>query len=146
MKAHTMAYTIQAEIEPLLPAAELVQALDDDNDGLIDDGLWDSIAAAAAAAVDGKLGQRYATPFAEPLPAVVKEASKTFVMEMLFARRGVDAEKNPWTKRATEMRATLTYIATGDQPLAPEQTRPRPSVNVISEPSRTTDARGRLFC
>jgi phage gp36-like protein len=140
-----MPYTTKSEIEPLLPAADLVQALDDDNDGVEDPGLWDAIAAAAAAAVDGKLGQRYAVPFAAPYPAVVVEASKTFVMEMLFARRGVDSEKNPWAKRATEMRATLTYIATGDQPLAPEQTRPRPSVKAITEPSRTTDARGRLF-
>lgn len=137
------AYIIMATLVAEVPPQFITQALDDDGDGVADAGLFDQIVANAQAEVDGILGQRYTVPFANPIPAIVVDATTKLVAEKLYSRRGTEAEKNPWAKKASEVRALLKSIAKGEVPLTPAAAREKPSVSAIVEPARTTSARGR---
>lgn len=137
-------YVLIGDITASLAPDFLTQALDDNGDGVADPGVWDSIAAAVAKDIDGRLGQRYETPFSNPIPAIVANAGRIFAMEMLYARRGFAADKNPWTKQADAERTRLTQIAEGKAPLMPEIARKKPSASTITEPAKTTSATGKL--
>ncbi|WP_414664900.1 phage protein Gp36 family protein [Horticoccus sp. 23ND18S-11] len=137
------AYIIMATLVAEVPPQFITQALDDDGDGAADPGLFDQIVSNAQTEIDGILGQRFTVPFQNPIPAIVVDAATKFVAEKLYSRRGVDGDKNPWTKKATEIRALLKAIAKGDAPLTPTTARERPSASAITEPARTTSARGR---
>jgi phage gp36-like protein len=140
-----MPYVLQSEIEADIPPAFLLEALDDDNDGAEDPGLWDKVAASVATEIDGTLGQRFTTPFTDPIPALVKQAAKIFALEKLYARRGTPEAQNPWAKQAAAIREKLTMIATGDEPLTPEINRAKPSVTAVTEPAKTTSATGGML-
>jgi phage gp36-like protein len=138
------AYVLMSDMNARLPAAFLIQALDDDSDGAADPGVWDAVAAAVAQEIDGILGVRFAVPFANPIPAPVLTAAQTLAAEALYNRRGFQGEeKNPWTKLAAGARATLAKIAAGELPLGPDRARQAPSASIVSEPSKTTSRRGR---
>jgi phage gp36-like protein len=137
-----MAYTTQARLAALVAAEQMVRALDDDGDGVADAGAWEAVEAAAASQVDGRLGQRYGTPVAAPLPALVQEAADVFVAEILYLRRGLAGDANPWTARADAMRARLERIGRGEEPLTATAPSARPSVSAITEPARTVRAGG----
>lgn len=141
-----MPYILKAEIEADIPPQFLLEALDDDNDGNEDAGLWDKIEASAAEAVDGVLGQRYAVPFTAPLPAVVKNAARVFILEKLYARRGTKTEDNPWTSQANKLRAKLDLIADGEEPLTPGANKANQSVTVMKEAAKTTSGSESLAC
>jgi phage gp36-like protein len=137
------AYIIMATLVAAVPPQFITQALDDDGDGVADTGLFDQILANAQTEVDGLLGQRYAVPFSNPIPAIVVDATTKFVAETLYLRRGIEGDKNPWAKKAADVRATLKAIAKGDMPLTPAASREKPSASAITEPAKTTSARGR---
>lgn len=138
------AYTDQSEIEAQLPPDFLVQALDDDNDGSADSGLLDQVIENASEEVDSLLGQRYTTPFVSPFPPVVSTASRFFVLEMLYLRRGFHGEANPWTARADKIRERLSRIGKGEEPLSPDHDREKPSVSIISDDAKTHSSGGRI--
>lgn len=140
-----MPYVLQSEIEADIPPTFLVEALDDDNDGQADAGLWDKVAESVATEIDGTLGQRFAVPFSSPIPAIVKQAAKVFSLEKLYARRGTPEAQNPWAKQAAAFREKLTRIAKGEEPLTPEIQRAKPSVTAITEPAKTTSSTGSLL-
>lgn len=127
------------DLEALIPADFLTQALDDDGDGQVD--AWEVVRTGACREVDAILGVRYAVPFAAPLPAVVVHAAVTFAAEACYVRRGVTGEKNPFTKAADASRKQLREIAAGALPLDPTIPRARPSASIITEPSRTAGDR-----
>jgi phage gp36-like protein len=137
------AYIIMATLVAEVPPQFVLQALDDDGDGVADTGLFDQVVANAQAEVDGLLGQRYAVPFQNPVPAIVVDATTKFVAEKLYSRRGLDGEKNPWSKKAADVRALLKQIAKGEVPLTPAASREKPSASAITEASRTHSSRGR---
>lgn len=139
-----MPYITQPEIAADLPPQHLIEALDDDGDGIADAGLFSQIEAAAAKEIDGLLGARYATPFAPPVPAVVASAARFFVLEKLYQRRGIASEQNPYTRQAAAMRSRLGRIGQGEEPLTPEFVRTRPPVSVVTEPAKTTSTAGHL--
>jgi phage gp36-like protein len=113
-----MAYVTQAEIEAEIPAQLLARALDDDGDGVTDDGVLAQIIANAARDVDGALEGRFDVPFAAPAPAVVREAAFVFTCETLFSRRRQSVEDvNPYRERADKLRTKLERIAAGELPL-----------------------------
>ncbi len=138
-----MPYILSTDLHGLLPPAFVAEALDDDRDGMEDGGVWDVVEADAASQIDSRLGGRYTVPFAEPLPAVVVESAKIFACELLYLRRGMAGEANPWTARANGMRKRLEAIGDGSQPLSPTSNRARPPVSVVSIPAVTVP-RGRL--
>jgi phage gp36-like protein len=127
-----------------IPTHFLIQALDDDSDGLADQGVWDQIAAAVAQEIDGILGVRFAVPFVNPLPAPVVTAAQFLACELIYNRRGFSGEeKNPWAALAKQQRATLAKIAAGELPLGPDRARQAPSASIVSEPSKASSRRGR---
>jgi hypothetical protein len=146
-----MSYVDRSQVEAKLPPQFLLQALDDDGDGLEDEGVWDAIAAEADEAVEGFLEGRYAIPFAEgSVPRIVSNAAKLFALETLYMRRGYSKDTdppNPWAAAATAMRARLARIGAGEEPLHPDTGvggAPGDTVVVVTEPSRTTSSSGRM--
>lgn len=111
------AYVTEAEIETLIPGPYLIEATDDNRDGVADAGLLAQIIATGCVAVDAYLAGLYAVPFAAPVPAVAREAACVFVCEMIYARRGVSAADNSFSKRAEFWRGRLERIGKGLEPL-----------------------------
>lgn len=140
-----MAYFIQSEIESVIPPQFLLDALDDDGDGVADAGLFDRIADQASGEADAILGQRYATPFEAPVPAIVAHAARLFACAIIYRRRGVSEEANPWAAPAKDMASKLGRIASGSEPLTPDADRAQDSVSVISETAKTYAADGGLL-
>ncbi len=130
-----MPYTTEADIAALMPPQHLLQALDDDSDGVADDGLLDTIIAAADNTVDSYLGARFEVPRPDPEP-IVKRASLVFVLETLYLRRGISGEANPHAAEAAKLRTKLDALGRGEGSLAPDVQRKNPSVSVISETSK----------
>jgi phage gp36-like protein len=139
-----VAYCTQSQLEALLPSAFLTEALDDDRDDAADAGLLDEIIAAADNEVDAALGQRFSVPFAEPPPVAV-HASKVFVLETLYRRRGSSDDNNPWAAQAAAVRKRLVDIGRGEAPLTPDVAPTRPPVSVITSPSKLHDPAGRIL-
>ena len=132
-------YTTLDQVKAKLPLAFITEALDDDRDGEIDEEVWVQVAEDAADQVDARLGKRYAVPFdPENLEAIVSDASKLFILETLYLRRGYGTEENnPFLKAANTMRNELRDIGNGKGQLTPEAVKPKKSVAVFTEPSRT---------
>lgn len=142
-----MSYHTRASIEASLPPSFLLDALDDNGDTVEDVGLYDQLAANASEAVDAFLSGRITVPITGAVPAVAIQASRIFCLEALYSRRGYSAESkppNPWHGQAVDMRARLGRIASGDEPLLVDVSGP--SIDTVTEPSRTTSARGRMGC
>jgi phage gp36-like protein len=113
-----MPYVTQSELETIIPPSTLVDMLDDDRDGLADDGLLDNLIASAGNAVDAYLSGLFSVPFATPPPAV-REAALVFCCESLYARRGLgEGDKNPLGARARFWRDRLQKIGNGELPLS----------------------------
>ncbi|HRJ48142.1 MAG TPA: DUF1320 family protein [Opitutaceae bacterium] len=137
------AYTTLARINAVLPPQFLVEALDDDKDGVADPGVFDEVVASVQVEIDGVLGARYSTPFANPVPALVADAALKLTAEALYARRGFAEDKNPWAVRAKAIRTLLGEVAAGSKPLTPDLGRKRPSASVITSPAKTHSKAGR---
>lgn len=137
-----MHYVTKADMLAVIAADHLTVALDDRNIGDDTENVWDIIATAATRRVDAILGARYAVPFAEPLPDLVKEAAVVFAAYMLFLRRQ-SGEANPWTKEAESMAARLRTVAEGGADLTTEAGDDDPVA--ITEPSLTYSEQGRLM-
>jgi phage gp36-like protein len=107
-----MAYVTQQLLEDELGGhLRLVEALDDDGDGKIDDGLISRICQRASDAVDSFLSGRYIVPLS-PVPKLAVEASTIFACEIIYnRRRQATDEKNPYTSRANTFREELKDIA-----------------------------------
>lgn len=140
-----MSYILQTALKGKVPDDLLLQALDDNADGMADDGIWDTIAADVDRAIDGRLEGRYAVPLAAPLPAVVIEAATVFAAEAVYMRRGLAGDQNPWIKQADAFRKRLEAIGAGEQPLKNNVTPAKSGGSVITEPSRVYDPSNRLI-
>lgn len=140
-------YHTRASINADVPVEFMLEALDDDRDGEEDAGLYDQLALNASEAVDAYIGSRHPTPWAGDPPALLSRASRVFCLESLYTRRGYSKEtepKNPWASLADALRARLGRIADGTEPLVVDQSGP--TIDVVTEPSRTTSASGRMGC
>jgi len=131
-----MPYAVRTDIETEIPPAFLVEALDDDADGIEDAGLWDAINAAVDAEIEGYLSRRYPLPLAD-VPPSLRAGAAALVLEKLHGRRGKSGDKNPATKRAADFRKMLEAIASGDAALEAGKTNARPPVSIISESAGT---------
>ena len=139
-----MSYVEPTDLIGLIPNTHLTEALDDNQDGQSDPGVFDSIADSVSCDIDARLGQRYATPFIYPYPAVVVYAARILALEALYARRGQKDDKNPYGKQADGQRAKLDAIGAGSQPLQPGQQRAAPSATAITSRAATTPGPGHL--
>lgn len=139
-----MPYCTQSQLEALLPPGDLTDSLDDDRDSAADTGLLDEIIAAADNEIDAALGQRFAVPFTV-VPPLAAHASKVFVLETLYRRRGLADENNPWHGQAEALRKRLVSVGRGEAPLTPEAAPTRPPASVITSPSKLHDPSGRIL-
>jgi phage gp36-like protein len=138
-----MPYVIQSQLKGLIPDDFLVQALDDDQDGIADPGVWDQIVVGVSTEIDGLLAMKYPVPFANPAPAVVQAAALSLALWSLYARRGFDKDKNPWNEQANGVRKRLEAIGSGKMPLTPASENAGPPQQAITEPSRLFSESGR---
>lgn len=141
-----MSYFTRAQIEAELPDQFLVQALDDDKDGVEDAGKYDEVAGVACGDADALVSQSYPVPFAAPYPPLIAMAARMFMLEKLYSRRGYSGENNPHTSAAEKMRARLIAVGVGDAALGPEVAKAAPApVRVITEPSRLHSEHNNVF-
>jgi phage gp36-like protein len=131
-----MSYISQSDLKGKVPDQLLLQALDDNGDGLEDDGAWDQLVVDVESAINSRLEGNYAIPLADPLPAIVSEAAKILAAEAVYQRRGLSGDQNPWVKQADAMRKRLEEIGSGDKPLKPDTAPQGPAGVIITEPSR----------
>jgi phage gp36-like protein len=127
-------YVERAAVEALIPAPDLIDALDDDRDGNEDDGIFDQVVNLASNAVDAFLAGLFATPFADPAPAVVREAALIFVCEAIYSRRPA-GDRNPFKARADGWRQRLKQIGEGAAPLEAGQVRQFTPGAAVTEPA-----------
>jgi phage gp36-like protein len=132
-------YITRSRLAAVIPPQFMLEALDDNNDGVEDAGLFDEVLGAAQTDVDGILGKRFAVPFANPIPAIVGDATLKLFAELLYTRRGFGSKEkpNPWAEKAEKARAALEKIAKGEEPLTPDLKRQKPSASVITAPAKT---------
>jgi phage gp36-like protein len=132
-------YLHRDDIEARIPPAHILEALDDDSDAIEDEGLWDKISATIQGEIDGHLSRRYTIPLSDP-PASLRAGAATLACELLYQRRGIPAEANPYAKAAAEFRAWLTDLATGKAALTAASTPARPPISIITEAAGTVPA------
>jgi phage gp36-like protein len=126
----------------VMPAKRLLDALDDDRDGIPDTGVFDAIAAAVDAAIDGPLSQRYTRPLS-PVPSLVTAMALTLFAEALYLRAGFAADQNPFTAPAKEARAKLDAIAKREQDLT--SVSATSSATAFTETLKTVPTSGSLL-
>jgi phage gp36-like protein len=136
-------YVLIGDLDADLPPQFLVQALDDDNDGIADAGIWTKVLKSVSEEIDGILGQKFAVPFGNPLPAIAVHAARQLAIAKLYQRRGIEDKANPYAKAAADIREKLKAIAQGKEPLAPELQQSAPSVSIISDKSKLHSSTGK---
>jgi phage gp36-like protein len=151
-----MPYLMLAQIKAALPTDITEQLLDDQGSGIADPSVWPEILAAVTREIDGKIGQRYPLPLAEPVPQIVTNAAFVLAAELLYQRKGFFGEANPWTKRAEQIRGTqgqqggqaglLDRIASGEEPLTTAARPQHAPAVAITTPAKTTPSTGNILC
>ena len=133
-----MAYLTESDLTAKIPPQTLLEALDDNGDGVADDDLLDSIIASAAGEIDGQLSGRHAVPFTGDIAPRVKHACLIFVLEMLYERRGWTSEngRNPWSGKARDLRSQIKDVAMGTRPLFPASDKGAKNTSYIGEDSK----------
>lgn len=109
-----MALEIQrAAVEAEFDAEHLREALDDNGDGVEDEGLFAKLAAQAAAEVEARAAL---VALAHPAPpqAFLERAAVACLCAMLFRRRGVADEQNPFAEKEQAAFAALDKLASGE--------------------------------
>ncbi|MFZ4394159.1 MAG: phage protein Gp36 family protein [Kiritimatiellia bacterium] len=140
-----MAYAVsQADLSAIVPPQFIVAALDDDNDGVADVGLWDTVSLEADRQINSRLAARFSVPL-NPAPDLVIEAKKIFLAEMMYLRRGVSGDANPWTKQADGMRKRLESIGKGDEEISAGTAPVRTGGSLISEPTKLHQGNGQIL-
>lgn len=104
-------YFTYDDLKALIPGAFLLQALDDDGDGVID--AFEIVRDQAQGEVDAHLSARFAVPITSNVPPIAKRAAMILAAELCYQRRGTPPDQNPWAKQAEAMRKTLVMIGAG---------------------------------
>jgi len=139
-----MAYIVKADLKGLIPEEFLNAALDDDGAACADAGTWDAVADAVEDEINGRLAQTFAVPIS-PVPEVLKAAARAIAAYVLYQRRAVADEANPWSDQAKYWRDKLDSIGSGEEPLTYEAGRAKAPAVLIEEPARTHSAQGALL-
>jgi phage gp36-like protein len=109
-------YVTRAQITGKIPESILNDALDDDGDGVEDEGALDNVIALASAEVEGYLSGLFPVPFPEPAPPKVCSAAFAFTCETIYQRRNVPEDKNPFSKLALWWREHLQKVGNRELP------------------------------
>ena len=98
------------ELAGLIPMQSIIEALDDNGDGAADAGAWNEVLAAA----NERIGDCFGGSVPEAYAGSVGYARKIFCAEILFSRRGLSGDHNPFGKRAIDHEQRLRRLASGD--------------------------------
>jgi len=111
-----MAYINSQDILNYVDANNLQEFLDDYNQGpnntSISSVILANICQLASNKADALVSSIYQTPFANP-PVKIQTAATIFACELLYSRRGIVGEKNPFEKQAQYWREELIKVNTG---------------------------------
>ncbi len=131
-------YLTRQRLETLVPPPTLLQALDDDRDGIEDAGRFDAVADLVAEEIHGLIAPRYRPPLREPVPGIVTRAAAVFAAEMIFQRRlHASDDRNPFAAQARELRRRLEAIGQGNADLYAPDAPSQAHGAVIAEPALT---------
>ncbi|MBQ3345446.1 MAG: hypothetical protein IJG84_26385 [Kiritimatiellae bacterium] len=94
-----------------MPEQKIVESLDDDGDGFADETAFRAVVASA--------NERAAAIFGGDVPAqyavAAARAVRVFALDLLYRRRAVPDESNPWAKLAEAQEARLRALASGTE-------------------------------
>lgn len=128
-----------------IPGKYLVQALDDDRDGMADPAVVTALQKTVADDINARVGQRYKTPFQNPLPAVVAHAAIVIACYEVYKRRGVEDKANPHAGDARDIRAKLDLIGQGKEPLDASRPTAQPGAIIAGAPAKTVPQSGKTL-
>jgi phage gp36-like protein len=111
-----MGYVTKEHILAHVPLPELIDALDDGSSGELNEELLAKIIEDASEEADALVCSRYVTPFAEA-PASIRRAAHAFAVELIYSRRRVPEEQNPFKKEANSWREHLRLVGRGERQL-----------------------------
>lgn len=94
-----------------MPEQKIIEALDDDQDGFADEKAFGAALASANARAEAIFGGAVPPQYA----TAADYAVRTFLLDILYRRRGVADESNPWAKLADEQEARLRALASGTE-------------------------------
>lgn len=116
-----------------MPEQKIIEALDDDGDGIADETAFRAVLASA--------NERAAAIFGGEVPAQYSVAAghavRIFALDLLYRRRGVADEANPWSKLAEEEATRLRALASGTEAIDASS-----DGVVISKPARVYNTLG----
>jgi len=126
----TFTYTTRAEIEALLPAALLRQSLDQYGNGEETGGVFAALAGVADDEVEALVQPTVDAADLAAAPAVMRDAARKILCDLLYRRMPTKDEENPWNRAAKEARDLLRRIGLGKVPLSADEV---PSGAAISD-------------
>lgn len=93
-----------------MPAELMLQALDDNGDGIADEAAWVAVHGAAEERLQGAFGGAVPARHA----AAGRAALKLFCLVILYNRRGMTGEANPYTTAANRAETRLEKLSSGE--------------------------------
>lgn len=139
-----MAYFTQTDLEVLIPAGWVVDALDDDADGTQDATLFSELQTVVEGEINASLGQRYTVPIAAGVADDwLRHAAVHLAAFQCYARRQA-MEFFPYAATVEMIRERLERMARGEEALAPGADREEASVTAITEDRLTHQSGGGL--
>lgn len=94
-----------------MPEQKLIEALDDDQDGFADEKAFAAALASANARAEAIFGGAVPAQYSSSADYAVR----VFLLDILYRRRGVADDSNPWAKLAEEQEARLRALASGTE-------------------------------
>lgn len=128
-------YVSLTDLEAKLPAVHLVDAFDDNNDGIADRGVVDKACEQASEEVDAYLVGRYTCPIDEP-NALVRRAALLFALSIVYERRGAEIP-GPLASDLKAVQATLGKIQDNELSLDAAAESASGSGAVVTSPMAT---------
>ena len=123
------------ELAGYMPLSRVVEALDDDGDGLADAAAWEAVRETAEDRLRAIFGTRTVAESFE-----VEHARKLFGLSLLYARRGLGGDENPFEAQAAAAEARLRALAAGEESTDGISTEPV----LIGEPALVAGTGGLL--
>lgn len=94
-----------------MPEQMIIAALDDDRDGFADEKAFAAALASANARAEAIFGGAVPAQYSSSADYAVR----VFLLDILYRRRGVADDSNPWAKLAEEQEARLRALASGTE-------------------------------
>jgi phage gp36-like protein len=136
-----MSYITRDNLEAYIEADTLARLLLDDAADQDETEVLNAVCLAASNTIDRYLGAVTAVPLADP-PAWLKDAAAIIACKILYSRRGIPAEQNPYADAAKGIEARLGRIASRKEELIYDSDAVSTAVTV---PSKTYIENGAMI-